>query len=661
MKKHYYLLGVLLAVIPVIAHGEYAGEVNLGLRTTHYASDQKSAKYDEYLDQGNGLYGSGWLLYDSDTSRIETIFDTSSHLEITGESFGLLKGSLFYDDYTHNISKNGMSPAEGIGSDYLIIPDAGDPTAIPPLSSWQEFDYKVDQTNVGGEIMVAPETSPFFTRLSYEQKRSDGTRPYGTVKFTGFELPMPVDYTTNIMLAESGYRDRETALTVGLSYSDFDNGYDLLTISNGTDVQEYSMAPDNYSYTITGALRQQLPSSSQLAMDLSYTRDISETDYDSFAILTYPGPDSDFDGDVTNWQMRTALSKRFGSDLDARIHYAYIDHSNNSDEVELENSGENNPFSYDKHQAGLDLDYRVSSTDTFHSGYEFTRMNRNREYVGRSTDNRIYGQWNNTSLDWLEVKLRLEYLNRDADTDLDAATLEVNNDLIYQYFKPYDVVSKDRYSAKASFEFYPYERLELGLSYAFISDNFRDDPGLQQEQRHEIYLDASYEWTPRKKVNFYAGYEYAKSDLDNSWTSLASSPSSLVGSYLWGQDSTYGFFVFGGSLTVPVLPRLDMVMSVDYQLGDGEIDFSDSVVAGESLEPLDNADDFYKTQLGIKAIYTVNDAVSITTGYQFEKARLDEWYYDDYSYTDDAYYLSGAGLDHDYEAHQFYLVWTYRF
>lgn len=660
MKGLHSLLGLVLTVVPALAHAEYDGEVNAGLRTTHYASDQKSAKYDEYLDQSDGLFGSGWLRYETDTYSLDASFDTTSTLQVAGDLFGLFKTRLFYDDYTHNISHNALSPANGIGSDFLLIPDVDAPATIPPLSSWQEFDYTVDKTNFGGELTIDTQ-NPFYYRFSYEQQKSEGIMPYGTVKFTGFELPMPVEYTTNLLSAESGYRDRDTALTVGISYNDFVNGNDLLTISNGSESQEYSMAPDNYCYTINGALSQQLHFNSRLAMDLAYTRNISEADFDSFATLFPPSPDTDFDGDITYWQARIALSTRFGSDLDTRLYYDYIDRNNDSDQTELENGGENTLFAYDRHRGGLDLHYRVNRTNILHSGYEFTRMNREREYVGRSTDNLFYGQWNNTSLDWMEMKLRLEYLNRDADTDFDAVTLETNNDLIYQYFKPYDVASKDRYSAKLSFEFYPADKIEFGVSYALIFDNYEQDPGLQKDQRHEIYLDANYEWASRSRFNVYVGYEYARSDLDNSWTSLASSPANLAGSYLWGQETTYDFFVIGTSVSIPLLASLQMVVNVDYQLGDGGIDYSQATVADEPLESLENADDFYKTQLGVKAIYTVNDAITLTAGYQFDKARLEEWYYDTYSYTADSYYLSGAGLDHDYETHQFYLIWTYRF
>lgn len=84
------------------------------------------------------------------------------------------------------------------------------------------------------------------------------------------------------------------------------------------------------------------------------------------------------------------------------------------------------------------------------------------------------------------------------------------------------------------------------------------------------------------------------------------------------------FLLLAASVTVPVLHNLDMVMSADYQVVDGTIDFYRSVAAGDPLEKIKDADDYYKTQLGIKGIYKATDNVSITIGYRFELTNLDD-------------------------------------
>jgi hypothetical protein len=73
------------------------------------------------------------------------------------------------------------------------------------------------------------------------------------------------------------------------------------------------------------------------------------------------------------------------------------------------------------------------------------------------------------------------------------------------------------------------------------------------------------------------------------------------------------------------------------------------------------ADDYYKTQAGIRGIYKATDQWSVTLGYGYEKANLDEWKYENFTYRSGTVYVSGNGLDSDYEVHQVYAITTYRF
>jgi hypothetical protein len=74
-----------------------------------------------------------------------------------------------------------------------------------------------------------------------------------------------------------------------------------------------------------------------------------------------------------------------------------------------------------------------------------------------------------------------------------------------------------------------------------------------------------------------------------------------------------------------------------------------------------DADDYYKTQIGAKGIYQFSDAWTVTLGYLYEKSDLDEWKYTNYELTTSSFDLSGAGLDSDYETHQFYMTTTFSF
>lgn len=662
MKGMTYLPLALLLAAPALCLAETEGEVNIGLRATHYASGDHSAKFEEYRDQSDGLFGNVSLNYDSDDYYIWGYLENpgldDQSYKVTGGMYGTFKATLYYDELTHYLSDDALTPASPIGSDFLVIPDP-----VPDISAWTQFDYKVERKVFGGDVTVDTE-SPFYYRVSLEQQQHEGTMPYGLTSESGFELPMPIDYTTNNLMAESGYRSQGTTVVLAGSFSDFNNDNELLTVVDG-GTEEYGTPPDNYSYTLSGRLRQQLPMNSLLGLKASYTRNVSEADFSDYVTIPSPTADDEFDGDVSYFRANVDLTTRVDEKIDTRFFYSYVDRENDSDQIAaLDEDETNNLYEYDKHQAGIDFNYRFNRENKLNTGYEFTYMDSTREDADTSADNLLFGQLNNTSLEWLSTKFRLEYLNRDSDSDYSVDALS-GDGLIRQFFTPFDAASKDRYKAKLSFDVSPMEMLDLGLSYALVYDNYdATELGVQDDLRHEIYLDANLLLKSKVKVNTYAGYEYTKSDFDARRFNPGGADingATTANNYNWSQETTYDFFTIGGSVTMPVRYNLDLVASADYQVVDGNIDSARSAAAGVPLEAIDNADDYYKTDLGLKAIYKATDTLSFTVGYLFEKANLDEWKYEDYVYNSGSYYLSGAGLDSDYEAHQFFLITTYRF
>ena len=64
MKRTVFSLVALAFAVPASATVD--GEINLGLRTSHFP-DENSAKFAEYRDQSNGLFGDATMTMVSDT------------------------------------------------------------------------------------------------------------------------------------------------------------------------------------------------------------------------------------------------------------------------------------------------------------------------------------------------------------------------------------------------------------------------------------------------------------------------------------------------------------------------------------------------------------------------------------------------------------------
>jgi MtrB/PioB family decaheme-associated outer membrane protein len=663
MKRMIFILLALPLSAPSLGLAEVRGELNLGARATEFVDD-KSAKFDEYRDMSDGLFGSLELLDDSETRFIGATVENPAlddqFYEIRGGVFGLFKGEVYFDSLTHNLSRDARTPAGGFGSDFIVVP-----TAVPPVSAWAPVDFSVDVETLGANVTVDTQ-NPFYFKASVDQQRRDGITPYGLVIDSGLEGAMPIDYTTYTTLLETGYRSKETTAVLFAGYSQFDNDIDVLSTFNGVNLEEYSTPNDNYSYNFSGRLTQRLSPDSLLAVKAAYNANASETDFTKFLRIVSPFADNTFDGDVRYLRGNAVLTSRWSDMLDTRMFYNYVDRDNKSDEIVIitDEIRSGRLFEYDKHQGGLDANYRLSKVNKLTGGYELTYTDRTREDAETTLDNLLFAELKNTSLDWVSGKFRLEYLNRDTDTDFDEETLE-GDGLINEFFTRVDYATKDRYKAKLAFEANPQERLALGLSYGIMFDDYDATMfGVQEDFRHEIYVDANYQLPKKARLNAFTGYEYTESDFDSRrFNPGGANPFAPpdANNFNWSQETSYDFFVVGASLNVPVMANLEMVFNVDYQVIDGNIDFVRAASIGAPLGTVTDADDYYKSRAGVKGIYDLDEQWSVTLGYGYEKSNLDDWKYSNYRFATPGFFLTGAGLDRDYEVHQAYLITTYRF
>jgi MtrB/PioB family decaheme-associated outer membrane protein len=664
MKRMILIVLALPAFVPTISFAEIHGEVNLGVQVNDF-DDKESAKFDEYRDKSDTLFGNADVLMSTDTAymgfNFENPFLDDQSYGMKWGVFGLFKSEFFYDELTHHLSYGQLTPATGVGSDIVVVP-----APVPTVNKWSSFDSSVEVKKTGVDLTVDTE-NPFYFKVSADQQRKEGLKARGLYASTAtFELPAPIDYTTYTSTVEAGYRSKETtaALTAGLSH--FDNDADIYSLRFGSVLQEYSTPVDNYSYNFSGRLTQKLPMSSLLALKGSFAQNKSEADFSKYLTLASPTADNDFDGDVRYARGSAILTSQWNKVFDTRLFYNYVDRNSQSEEITTISGGvqSNHSFEYEKHQTGLEGNYRLNKANKLGAGYEFSATERTRDDADETLDNLLFAEYKNSALSWMSGKLRLEYLNRQSDADYDPETL-VGDGLIHAFFTPFDYAPKDRYKAKLAVDFTPLDNLGLGLSYALVFDDYDITQfGLQEDTRHEVYADANITLPAKILLKTYAGYEYTESQYDaRRFNPGGASQATRVdaNNYNWSQEISYDFFVIGGLLSIPVMNKLELVLNADYQMVDGNIDFVRDAAAGAPLTTVTEADDYYKTAAGIKGIYKATDQWSFTLGYSYEKANLDEWKYENFTYRSGTVYISGNGLDSDYEVHQVYAITTYRF
>jgi len=647
------------------------GWVEIGGRIRNDKDD--SAQLQEYQDMSDSVLGAFTLDYSSDINYFSlegnNIGLDDQGYNLTGGAYGKYKAKLFYDEMPHNLSFNARSFYSGIGSERLVI-DSSNPG---DESTWKTFDYTVDSKNYGGtfDFVLA---KPYFLNIGMNRNEKDGVKPLGTGSFSGMiEMPEPVDYATNNMTINGGYRSDRMSIKLAGLYSSFNNRDNSLSWQNPfTGANEVNSLPQDNDYAKFGAdfVLRQLPMQSTFRVHGAYTHLTNDFDITSTAFLLPTGLNqTKFEGDIATTRLSASLSSAPMDKLDTRLFFSYYDRNNDSTIIEY-SGGSNEDFllDYTKWNVGFDAGYRLPAHTKLDVGYTFEGVDRSNRPDGESnTDNLLHLKLKNTSLEYLTARMEYTFLNRDTDENHDLTGLSTTDaEYVAQFVNRFDVAKKNKNKVKLAFELTPLEALDFGLSYAFVYNDYKDVTlGRTDDKGHELYLDIMWRAAPMLKLIGFAGYErydaesnhYNFSPGDSADPNIDDSSSS---SYRWGQSIIEDFWTMGLTAEIPLLnDRLKLNLSWQYQKSNGKSDFTTHGTS--TLQPIDQYEDFDINTAQVKATYSLTEKINLTMGYLYERINYDDQQYNNYDYSPSSTYLSGAYSDHDNEVNVGYLIARYRF
>ncbi|MGZ6238799.1 MAG: MtrB/PioB family outer membrane beta-barrel protein, partial [Syntrophales bacterium] len=137
------------------------------------------AKFNEYRDVRDGVYGDVKLKYESEKNYVDLNaqdmgYDTQRY-GIRGGIWGDFKFNLNYDELPHNITYDAKTFYSGAGSSNLTYP------THPPstnTNTWNTFDYSTKRKNLSGGFQVDA-LKPFFFDVSASSEQKKGTYPIG--------------------------------------------------------------------------------------------------------------------------------------------------------------------------------------------------------------------------------------------------------------------------------------------------------------------------------------------------------------------------------------------------------------------------------------------------------------------------------------------------
>jgi MtrB/PioB family decaheme-associated outer membrane protein len=649
---HSIIISLLIMSVPLSsvfsAETTFEGEVTAQGRLVHVNGNE--AKFNEYSDKQDGIFGAIGLRYDSENYFMQFKakdigYDTQKYT-LDGGMWGKFRYNLFYNEIPHNITFGAKTFFSGVGGSSLKI--KGNPNDV---STWSSFDYKTERERFGGGMKL-DFLNPFFLDVSAQTEKKEGTRPTAGGDFSGVvELPEPVDYRTDTFKVEGGYSKRPFFASLSYFYSKFDNADQSLDFFNPfiMDTDSVTLPPDNkyYKAAFKGAVS--LPFNSRFSVNAGTARAKSNTDSNIILDL------KDFTGKVSTKNLDLVLTSHPVSFLDGKIFYKYYGRKNRSDDPDdtMTNLG------YINRSSGGRLGVKLPAHFRFTAGYKSELTTYSERFDAKRKQDDVYSAdlaW--SGLDFATFKVGYEKLHRSNDRKRTEAAAD--EDTIWRF----DIAPADRETFKASVDIFPIEDLSVTLGYKYKKTKYEDRDigaatsglGLRDYKTDEVFVDASYLFSKYARVYGYFDYEKVRSFQFGHSGSEATD---------WSVRQKEKNLDYGAGADFFVIPKkLTLKVKYDYLRSDGSAAFEYLDIPTPADIDISNWDDYRKKAFSVKAVYDVMKSISVTAGYVYEQFKLDDIQLEEYQYTPGGStpaYLTGAYKDPDYNANVVFLALTYRF
>lgn len=671
MKTKFIMLSVMIS-LALLSNAfpqdkPLEGEFSLkGIWVGLDAKEGGRAKFTEYRDlkEDGGFYGRAKLNLDKDKYFLN--FDAgdfgydTQYYRIDGGMWGQFKVDLFYNEIPHNITFDARTPFLGAGRDTLV----GAPNTN--FATWNIFDYSTLRRRYGGGLK-GNIIRPFFFDISFQREEREGIKPTGVSETSpggrAFELSEPIQFVTNNLKVEAGYAKKPLFLSLNYFYSDFNNSNTSLNLPPNFDTPNaFSLPPDNHYHKggFKGAVI--LPFNTKFSTNLGFSKGESETSIVSLMSSAYKGK-------VENQNYDVALTSNPVRFLDAKIYYKYYKRHNESDDP---TGVVNTFFNYNVSTFGTDLGLRLPQNFYLSGGYKYVKTKRDLKgetdpvlVLPLNTDNIYFVDLKWSGLDFLDVRIGYENLDRDADYRTIESEFDPSKKISY--------AAQNRNTYKAILDIFPLENVNLGFEYRHSNIDYSDTTfGLKRDRRNEFETSADY--IIRKIVKIYGYADFGWIEFDR----LQQRTEGVVGT--WGakqKDKTYGYGIGAEIYAIP--GKLTFVFQHDYIKSNGSVDFTldpvfftaaggaglSGIGANNSNVDISRWDDYTLYCFKIKAIYNFTKSLAASIGYAYERFRYSDAQLDNYNFAPtggtNAAFLTGAYKDQSYKASLIFGGLSYKF
>jgi len=695
---------VMMAVLGLwgVAFGQESqeGKISGDITITGVVREGKdqSAKFNEYRDIRDGVYGSINLQYDAPKQFLffeskDIGYDTQSY-SLEGGRWDAFRVKAYYDEIPHNFTYDARTMYSGVGTSNLTYPGAT-PSTNP--DGWSTFDYSIKRKNLGAGLKL-DYFNPFYLDINADQQKKKGIYPLAAAGTSpggiAIELPTNVDYLTSSFKAETGYSTKPLFVAVNYFYSRFENGDGLQNFRNpatantaaATDTVFFPPENDYQKFGLKGGVA--LPFNSRFSLDLnssrarssarmanSYVADVTAA-ASNIGIRGLTGittSNSHFNGNVSTDQLNVALTSNPKPFLDAKIFYKYYNKDNKSDVITTIDGAtvlNNHLFDYRKNIYGVETGVKLPAKFSINAAYNFTKTERAREDIPKNRDNLIDLGVKWSGLRFMNAKVGYEYLDRAAEFAVPMTAVPTSFEPWVQRF---DAAAQTRNTYKASVEFFPLDTLSLNIGYKFKHSNYKDTIlGLNDSKVNQV--DADFDWQVHKRIRLFGYFDFeqrTKNQIQRqatTYTDPASTPTAA--NFNWRSDAKENSYGYGIGTDITIIQDKLTLNLAHYSIqADGTIDYTYllgalPLPAGQTQDNIDlgSWDDYHLNNFVAKLTYQVTKMVSLTAAYAYESYSYGDAQYNGYLYVPGTTgYLTGAYSDPSYQAHVGFLSVNVKF
>jgi MtrB/PioB family decaheme-associated outer membrane protein len=690
MKRSLLISLALVCACSASAMADMTGKVELGGQLVGIQGNP--SKFNEYRDLGDGITGAFDLNLSHEAYYLDMFgknfgLNFDSNKAYRDQEFGLkfgnyenIKLGLFYNEIPHNHTFGARTFFSGIGTTTLTAPITNN-AALPNATAQNppnQFDYIRDRKVKGAELEISAKT-PFFISARGEVIEVKGTLPTGANSGTIKEFPAPIDYLTQTVMLETGYRSKALTATIDGTISNFSNPNSFMTLNYtplaAATTYTIYLPPESNNYKIGASLRYKLPFLNTVLMARG-SRAQSENTID--LSREQQATVKSFNGKVVYTTAAASITSTPIEKLNTRVFFNFLDKENQSTEDFAYNppagfgtNATTDRFDYHKINAGLDGSYKLPAKTKVSAGYEYLKYIRGiRTDATSTTDHTLFAEVKNDYLHWLSAKARYQHLMRSSDNlDPGLYATSTASDQILAFWRPVDTADRTQDAIKVGVEIEPMHNLAFGAEYSFKNSEFdKTILGVKKDIRHELYVDATYT-AGIVKLNTYFDVEFLTLGTNSRrYQDVgAGSPFSginNVNNYNWASTRRDYNYAVGLNADVDVIKnRMTVGAGYRYESVDGTEDF------GASFSPLapvlaknTQVDNQIKQTLTAKMGYNITPSLKLDISYLYENFRYNDDHWVGYNYAPTAgTNLTGAYANPNYEAHVGFMKLGYKF